>query len=134
MDKGKTLTLHTQWGTDEAVSLAISTYLNNSGLYIGLVSNADGYEEPYGDMSVNLAYRAPDYYAYVDVNNMPELELFIRDNGLGEFTGLTQGSGFCSYPLYMFDADRLRELCPDGMASYEQQIAKKRAVRKTETR
>ena len=38
---------------------------------------------------------------------------------LGEFTGFTQRSGFCEYPLYLFNVDKLRELCPDGMDKYE---------------
>ena len=130
----KTLLLHTQWGTDENVSIRISSYPGNKALYIGLVSNTDGYDEPYGDVSVNLAHAAPEYCAYVDTNNMPELEKFITDNRLGEFTGMTQGSGFCSYPLYLFDADRLRELCPEGMAMYERQIKRDVPERKAHAR
>jgi hypothetical protein len=42
---------------------------------------------------------------------MPDIEKFITDNDLGEFTGFTQRSGFCEYPLYLFNVDKLRELC-----------------------
>ena len=51
----------------------------------------------------------------IAVNDMPDIEKFITDNDLGEFTGFTQRSGFCEYPLYLFNVDKLRELCPDGM-------------------
>lgn len=115
----KQLELRTQWGTTEQVSLEINTYLNNGSLYIGLSSMEDGYQEPYGDMTVNLGEKAPDFCGYIDTNNMPELIKFIEENELGEFTGLTQRSGFCEYPLYMFNVDKLRELCPDGMEIYE---------------
>lgn len=66
------------------------------------------------------------------MNDMPELENFIRDNKLGEFTGMVRQSGYCSYPLYMFDAKRLRELCPDGMAVYEHNIKRKPKTKKHE--
>lgn len=66
------------------------------------------------------------------LNNMPELKKFIEENDLGEFTGLMQRSGFCEYPLYMFNVDKLRELCPDGMQAYEASIGKGRDVKVTE--
>lgn len=122
MEDRKTMELATQWGSTVEVQLEINNYMNNNGLYLGLMGREDDYFEPYGDISVNLGTKAPDYCAYVDLNNMPELEQFIEENDLGEFTGLTQRSGFCEYPLYMFNVDKLRELCPDGMSTYEANI------------
>lgn len=119
---GQTLDLITRWGRTEKVQLKISSYRNNNGLYIGLNAVGGEYPESYGDVTVNLDSKAPDYCAYVDVNNMPELETFIVENNLGEFTGLTKRSGFCEFPLYMFHSDKLRELCPDGMEGYERGI------------
>ena len=117
----KTLELKTWWGNTEQVQLEINSYMNNGCLYIGL-NTCSEYPEAYGDVTVNLDGKAPDYCGFVDFNNMPELEQFIEENKIGEFTGLTKRSGFCEYPLYLFDADRLRELCPDGMKAYEQAI------------
>lgn len=125
----KELTLNTQWETTERVQLEINQYMNNGCLYIGLVSYEDGYPEPYGDLTVNLTGKAPDYCGYVDLNNMPELEKFIEENDLGEFTGLTQRSGFCEYPLYLFNVDKLRELCPEGMQAYEHSIGRDKQVK-----
>ena len=126
------LELKTQWGGTERVSLEISQYVNNGCIYIGLVSCEDEFPEPYGDLTVNLSGKVPDYCGYVDLNNMPELEQFIEENKLGEFTGLVKRSGYCEYPLYLFDANRLNELCPDGMQAYEAGIGKGRDSKVTE--
>lgn len=128
----KTMKLHSQFGGEYDVSLEISRYLNNGCIYIGLVTNEEGFPEPYGDLTVNLEGRVPDYCGYVDLNNMPELEKFMEENDLGEFTGLTKRSGFCEYPLYMFNVDKLREMSPDGMQVYEACIGRAEAVKVTE--
>lgn len=120
-----TLKLNSQFEGEVSVSLEINSYLNNGCMYIGLVMQGE-YPEPYGDLTVNLVEKVPDYCGYVDLNNMPELEEFIDKNNLGEFTGLTQKSGFCEYPLYHFNAERLRELCPEGMKAYESCIERKK--------
>lgn len=130
----KTLELKTGWGNTEQVQLEINSYMNNGCLYIGL-NTCSEYPEAYGDITVNLDGKVPDYCGFVDVNNMPELEQFLEENKIGEFTGLKKRSGFCEYPLYLFDADRLRELCPDGMKAYEQGIgANKEPERKEKVR
>ena len=118
-----TLKYNSPFSGEIQVSLEINTYLNNGCMYIGLVEQGE-YPEPYGDLTVNLVGKAPDYCGFVDLNNMPELERFIADNDLGEFTGLTQRSGFCEYHLYLFNVEKLRELCPDGMQVYEASIGR----------
>lgn len=115
------LELATLFGTRELVQLTVGIYQNNKGLYVGLTTKEEGYEEPYGDVTVNLEGVVPDCCAFVDTNNMPELKEFLAKNGIAEFTGIMEQSGFCTYPLYSFHTGRLRELCPDGMAAYEQE-------------
>lgn len=115
----KTLSFNDTWGDNVTVELYISSYANNKSLYIGLESVKEDYSEPYGDVTVNLNGKPLSYCAYVDTGNMPELEAFIAENKLGSDTGLKQRSGYNEYPLYMFDVEKLRELCPDGLAEYE---------------
>ena len=99
--------------------LAVNTYADDS-LYVGLMTSKKGCPESYGDVTVKLTESVPVCCAFVDINNMPELENFLVKNKIAEFTGFSRQSGFCNFPLYQFKADRLRELCPDGMAVYEQ--------------
>ena len=115
-----TLELKIQFGTTENVTLTVNTYVDNNSLYVGMTTMEDGFPEPYGDVTVNLLTSVPPYCAFVDTNNMPELEDFLVKNGIAEFTGLMQRSGYCSYPLYLFSGEKMRGLCPDGMAAYEQ--------------
>ena len=65
---------------------------------------------------------------------MPELEDFLVKNKLAEFTGLEQRSGYCTYPLYRFDTERMRELCGDGILDYEQQNSLRKEPEKREMR
>jgi len=53
-------------------------------------------------VNVNGIERFPKNYSCVDTNNCPWAEEFIRTNGLGEHTGITLKSGWCTYPVYEF--------------------------------
>lgn len=121
MEKEK-LIYKSEYTGDNEVELDIQTYHNNGRIFIGLITNVDGYPEPFGDVTVNIDAPAPDYCGYLDTNNLSNVENFIRENDLGEFTGLTGRSGYCEYPLYLFNVDKLRELCPEQMAAYEHSI------------
>ena len=109
-----------KWGTVENLELHINSYADNQSLFMELINMDGEYPEPYGNITVNLGGDIPDYCAFVDTNNMPEMEQFIVENELGIFTELARPSGFCTYPLYWFNPDKLRELCPDGLAAYEE--------------
>lgn len=89
----------TQYGETYEVTLTKTTYANNGNLAIALTCDTG---EPYGVLTVNLGEKLPADMAYVDTNNMPSAEKFIRENNLGEFTGEVEYSGFCEYPLYKF--------------------------------
>jgi hypothetical protein len=118
----KSLIYHSEYGGDEEIQLEIRQYANNDGLAIVMNVIEDGYPEQYANLTVNLNEAAPDYCGYLDINNLSNAEKFVTENGLGEFTGFTKTSGYGVYPLYMFNAVKLRELCPEQMEAYEKSI------------
>lgn len=94
------------------VKMVCSTYRNNNSLAIILTCHNDEYDfdEPFADLTVNLSGDiANDTYQFVDTNNCPWAEEFIEENNLGTPTGLYGGSGYCSYPLYQFNIDKIKE-------------------------
>lgn len=116
------LIYHSEILGDTEVTLYMQQYVNNGRIFLGLAYWEDGGYEPFGNITVNINAPVPDYCGYLDTNNMEGVEKFMVDHKLGEFTGFMGKSGYCEYPLYRFNADRLRELCPEQMAEYERSI------------
>lgn len=88
------------WGTANAF-LVHSKYVTNDGLAVEIITDTFGDWEPYGEVTVNFGF-ASERYAYVDVNNMPNITEFLEENGLAKPTGLEYHSGYCVYPMYEF--------------------------------
>ena len=66
----------------------------------------------------------PLYCAYVDVNNNPGIEKRLQEQEMAEpylrfGSPVTAGYGFCTYPLYRFNANKLRQSDPEGTDEYE---------------
>ena len=74
---------------------------------LALVFYEDEDYSPYGTLTVCLegAELTNDYSAFVDVNNWPDIENFIKENNLGEPTGRKIKSGYVVYPEYTFNKD-----------------------------
>lgn len=100
----------TSWGRTYNVKPTTSTYRNNGNLYIGLLceikEDYGEWWEPYCDITVNIG-KLEENCGAVDTNNFPQAEDFIHKYGFGEFTGRYVISGFCSYPIYKFDMDKV---------------------------
>ena len=96
----------TAFGTYEVTAFK-TQYRNNNSLAVQLLDE-DG--SPFGMLTVNLpeTRELKDNEQFVDVNNCPWAPEFIRGNALGEPTGRMGQSGFCSYPLYAFDLNKLK--------------------------
>lgn len=125
MVKGKILSLRTPYGIYD-VRVAQRCYAVNKSLAVVLYYNDCGQWLPYANITVNiesgenlrkfsddaLKNRPDKRYAcqYVDTNNFECAIQFLVENNIAFATGVFADSGFCSYPLYAFDLDRLEEL------------------------
>lgn len=79
------------------VSLTATTYRNNGTLAV-IVKYPKGEEDV---VTVNLNSRfQSDSMAFLDVNNKPWIEKFLRDNELGMPMYVNEQSGFVKYPLW----------------------------------
>ena len=87
----KQVTYNSSFSGETQVTLDIQQYMNNKAMYIGLMCNEDGYDEPFGDVTVNLSVAAPNYCGYLNVNDMPDIEKFITENELGDLQDLHRG-------------------------------------------
>lgn len=97
--------VETEFGTHN-VSIETNKYMFGDNLAIRLITD---FGEPFATLSVNLPeWTLPNNIAFVDTNNCPWAEKFISDNKLGRPTGMTGTSGYCTYPLYRFDMEKLK--------------------------
>ena len=95
------------YGREADVEVLISSYESNGNMAVVLME--DG--ELFGTLTVNPYYPLPWGVAFVDINNMPGAEEFIRENDLGHIVeGSYYQSGFCLYPKYIFKLDKLKNM------------------------
>lgn len=125
MVKGKILRLSTPYGQYD-VRVARKSYASNGSLAVVLYYDECGQFLPFGSITVNiedgdnvrarydlwiLAKEGKRFACqYVDTNNFEYVVRFLEENKIAFFTGGFADSGYCSYPLYAFDLDKLAEL------------------------
>lgn len=92
------------YGDNYKVYPYIGTYRNNRLAIVLYETNG----EAFAHLTVNLVNeQCPADCAYLDTNNFPQGEEFVKKNHLATFTGHYGHSGYCTYPLYRFDMDAL---------------------------
>lgn len=101
--------LEDYYGEDYLLAPKIRTYQNNGRLAIFLYGEDD---EWFCDITVNLPGNQlsdsnKKNLAFVDVNNNPWLPEYIEKYALGKPTGHSGTSGYCTYPEYEFDLEKL---------------------------
>lgn len=99
------MTVKTEYGTYHNCRLVADRYLLDESLCIRIVED-DG--EGVAILTVCLdAIGLKSNEAFVDTNNCPWADSFIETYELGTFTGKKKPSGYCVYPLYQFDMDKV---------------------------
>lgn len=100
---------YNSYGRDWAISLTATNYQINGNTAVRMNCLVDGYYEPFANLTVNLDEKLPEGFAFIDINNLPGAEDFVEKNELGHFTGKWGRSGFCVYPLYELDLEKISE-------------------------
>jgi hypothetical protein len=59
---------------------------------------------------------------YIDTNNLPHIDRWLEDNGIVWFNGLTMQSGYCTYPMLVFDEGFLASINDGRLAAYHGQF------------
>lgn len=69
-------------------------------------------EGPLATLTVNIPgiERYDNNYSCVDTNNCPWAEELIEELGIGEPVGIGFVSGFCTYPVYKFKFEKIKNL------------------------
>lgn len=112
------LTFEWEYG-DEPVSLTVNSYRQGSRLYVGMISYAEGYPEPFADMTVNLPHLpVRENEAYINGDLGKSILAFIEKNKLGEVLPERGHSGYGEYAKVAFNLDRLQEFDPEGVEKY----------------
>ena len=102
----KTYTLNA-WGEQYEITLVKNHYDNNGTLAIHMYTVKNGeIDEPWQNLTVNL--RESEYFGgnaqFVDTNNNGEEIIgWLVANGIAKETGITASSGWCEYPLMVFE-------------------------------
>ena len=99
-----------KYGTTHPMTFEISRYADNGNLYVGLITHEEGFPMPWQNLTVNLDMKCEDNCAFIDVNNNGrEIVEWLIANQLGNLTGWMRHSGFCMYPEFKFDMQKLKQ-------------------------
>lgn len=101
----------THFGEVIEVFLMRGRYIDNDNLAIDMMSDEDGYIEPYAHLTVNIDDFDDDYTACIDTNNLGEDIIdWLEENEIAIPLGYSLQSGFCSYPVVAFSAEFVESL------------------------
>lgn len=101
----------------------LNSYLDNNNLYVGLdfYEEEGGFWAPYADVTVNVG-RLPFLESAIDTNNNGQKIVdFLVENGFGELTDKVIPSGFCVFPVFRFNADKLKAIDSEFFKEYAKQ-------------
>lgn len=89
------------------------------GIAIQLVQiTGDGTEDYYGLLTVSFGeFIGMKNCAYIDANNCDFIDQLLKQ-GMATPTGLSKHSGFCEYPLWKFDEEKLKEMGEEAYKVY----------------
>ena len=105
--EGSQVELKTEFRVYQDVYLVIGRYFMDDSIAVDVQNDEDG---PIARLTVCLVDKTlGENEAYIDTNNCSWAVDFIEENCLGEKTGRSRESGYCTYPVVKFDAGQLKK-------------------------
>lgn len=101
----KTFTLTTKYETYENCYLLKGNYMADNSIALEIWNDEEG---PIADITTCLG-NAIKGCSFIDTNNSPWAEELVMELGIALPTGSSGISGFCVYPLYEFDENKVNE-------------------------
>ena len=96
------------YGDTYRLGLYKTTYTNNDNLAI-VVMDEDS-QEQFTVLTVNIIDLPENNMAAIDMNNNADLAVAVEKAGFFTHTGIDIPSGFCMYPICVFDLDKIPDL------------------------
>ena len=100
------------YGTEYKIKLEINHYAENNNFALQAFSWEEDLKfwEPFAVFTKNLGVELPEDEACIDANNLPDLADWLVENKLAEPTGYAIPSGYCVYPVYKFDLNKINAI------------------------
>lgn len=96
------------YGDTYRLGLYKTTYTNNDNLAI-VVMDEDS-QEQFTILTVNIMDLPENNMAAIDMNNNADLAVAVEKAGFFTHTGMDIPSGFCIYPICIFNLNRIPDL------------------------
>ena len=98
-------------GRDYPIMFVAEQYEGGNGLCIRMITDADGFIEPYANLTVSPSNNPTnENCAFVNTNNLGnDIIFWLMDNELGQLTGWWGYSGYCSYPEFEFNMNEVEK-------------------------
>ncbi len=112
--------LYEGYSGDYKVIPYINVYDENHNLFLGLEAFDPelGGLDYFTSITTNIV-PLPYLHAAIDTNKNHENVLnFLNKNKLGKLTGRFVANGYCYYPVFVFNEEKLCEIDPEGFSNY----------------
>lgn len=112
---------------DVEVRVFVACYEDNNNLYVGLLSKEDDEEdcwELFTDITVNFQ-QLPPHYGYIKNQDENEgIADFLIKGGIAvpSYTIPDRQNGFVRFKAFLFNMEKLKQLCPYSYKEYEEHI------------
>ena len=103
----KTFDVVTEYATYKNCYFLTGQFMADNSLSLEIWNDEEG---PIADITRCLGNgNMNNNFGYLDMNNCPWSAKLVKELGIAKDTGLSQRSGYCIYPLYEFDMDKVNE-------------------------